>query len=125
MYYEAIQIDSDNRVCAQAVFLAEPKAPWVVVDTRENGGSPEVETIKSGVYKKYVNGKFIDPEQSDIEALAYDKKAAAAIASRANAYRLESDPLYFEAIYDAGEGAPDLTAWKAKVAEIKARYPKQ
>lgn len=38
---------------------------------------------------------------------------------RSAAYKAESDHLYLEGQYDN-----DLTAWKAKVAEIKARYPK-
>ena len=38
---------------------------------------------------------------------------------RAAAYKAESDQLFFEGQYDN-----DLTIWKAKVAEIKTRYPK-
>lgn len=38
---------------------------------------------------------------------------------RAAAYKAESDQLFFEGQYDN-----DLTIWKDKVAEIKARYPK-
>jgi uncharacterized protein YeaO (DUF488 family) len=38
---------------------------------------------------------------------------------RAAAYKEESDQLFFEGQYDN-----DLTVWKDKVAEIKARYPK-
>ena len=38
---------------------------------------------------------------------------------RAQAYKAESDHLFF-----AGQCDNDLTAWKDKVAEIKARYPK-
>ena len=39
--------------------------------------------------------------------------------SRANAYRLEADPLFFKA--QRGEATTD--EWTAKVAEIKARFP--
>ena len=38
---------------------------------------------------------------------------------RAQAYKAESDQMFFEGQYNN-----DLTAWKDKVAEIKARYPK-
>lgn len=38
---------------------------------------------------------------------------------RQAAYKAESDPLFFECQYDK-----DDTKWRAKVAEIKARYPK-
>ena len=46
-------------------------------------------------------------------------------AQRQAAYVAESDPLKNEAEYDAivGGTEPDYTAWMAKVAEIKARYP--
>ncbi|HFT4732156.1 TPA: hypothetical protein ACHT13_003932, partial [Pseudomonas aeruginosa] len=46
-------------------------------------------------------------------------------AARANAYRLESDPLKTEAEFDAIKAGvePDYSAWIAKVEEIKARYP--
>lgn len=46
-------------------------------------------------------------------------------ALRSAAYRAESDPIKIEAEYDAMEAGtePDYTAWRAKVAEIKERYP--
>ncbi|HCL4399837.1 TPA: hypothetical protein N2D31_005215 [Pseudomonas aeruginosa] len=49
----------------------------------------------------------------------------AAAAARANAYRLESDPLKTEAEFDAIKAGtePDYRAWVAKVEEIKARFP--
>ncbi|MEN1710698.1 hypothetical protein DT380_34445 [Pseudomonas aeruginosa] len=49
----------------------------------------------------------------------------AAAAARANAYRLESDPLKTEAEFDAIKAGvePNYSAWIAKVEEIKARYP--
>lgn len=44
---------------------------------------------------------------------------------RQAAYAAESDPLKNEAEYDAiiAAAEPDYSAWLAKVAEIKARYP--
>ena len=39
--------------------------------------------------------------------------------NRADAYRLEADPLFFKA--QRGEATTD--EWTAKVAEIKARFP--
>ena len=38
---------------------------------------------------------------------------------RQSAYQQESDPLFFE--YQRGESTEE--AWKAKIAEIQARYP--
>lgn len=62
------------------------------------------------------------------EQQAEDRRQAeydAAVAARADAYRLESDPLKTEAEFDAIKAGtePDYSAWVAKVEEIKARYP--
>ncbi|HBP0509933.1 TPA: hypothetical protein N2A29_003551 [Pseudomonas aeruginosa] len=62
-------------------------------------------------------------EQQAQERLQAESDAA--LAARANAYRLESDPLKTEAEFDAIKAGtePDYRAWVAKVEEIKARYP--
>lgn len=54
-----------------------------------------------------------------------DEIVAAVLAQRRDAYKAESDNLKIEAEYDAQISAaePDYSAWMAKVAEIKARYP--
>ncbi|GAB3469160.1 hypothetical protein GCM10027398_17720 [Azotobacter salinestris] len=54
-----------------------------------------------------------------------EQKRHAVLAQRSRAYRLESDPLKLEAEYDAliAGTEPDYSAWLAKVAEIKERYP--
>lgn len=53
------------------------------------------------------------------------ERTAAAQAKRLAAYRTESDQLKIAAEYDAliASTSPDYSAWQAKVAEIKARYP--
>ncbi|HCA6443848.1 TPA: hypothetical protein MXV02_004125 [Pseudomonas aeruginosa] len=67
--------------------------------------------------------KLVTPEQQaeDRRQAEYD----AAVAARADAYRLESDPLKTEAEFDAIKAGtePDYSAWVAKVEEIKARFP--
>ncbi|HCP6208106.1 hypothetical protein QCC20_15575 [Pseudomonas aeruginosa] len=67
--------------------------------------------------------KLVTPEQQaeDRRQAEYD----AAVAARADAYRLESDPLKTEAEFDAIKAGtePDYSAWIAKVEEIKARFP--
>lgn len=67
--------------------------------------------------------KLVTPEQQaeDRRQAEYD----AAVAARADAYRLESDPLKTEAEFDAIKAGtePDYSAWVDKVEEIKARYP--
>ena len=42
-------------------------------------------------------------------------------AMRGDAYRVESDPLFFK----AQRGEATMDEWLAKVAEIKARYPQE
>ncbi|UCR75643.1 hypothetical protein PAER4900a_00081 [Pseudomonas phage YMC17/07/R4900a] len=67
--------------------------------------------------------KLVTPEQQAEERRQAEYDAAAV--ARANAYRLESDPLKTEAEFDAIKAGtePDYSAWIAKVEEIKARYP--
>jgi hypothetical protein len=51
-----------------------------------------------------------------------DQEAAVLVANkaaRAEAYRIESDPLFFK----AQRGEATMNDWLAKVEEIKARYP--
>jgi hypothetical protein len=48
------------------------------------------------------------------------KKEAEAIAARKAAYMEEADPLFFK----AQRGEATIQEWQAKVAEIKARFPK-
>ncbi|MBV5796192.1 hypothetical protein KUT57_06480 [Pseudomonas aeruginosa] len=64
--------------------------------------------------------KTTEQQAEDRRQAEYDSAAAA----RANAYRLESDPLKTEAEFDAIKAGvePDYSAWIAKVEEIKARY---
>jgi hypothetical protein len=49
----------------------------------------------------------------------YDTEIEAVNAQRLTAYQQESDPIFFE--YQRGENTEE--AWKAKIAEIQARYP--
>ncbi|EOZ2997187.1 TPA: hypothetical protein SL809_000113 [Pseudomonas aeruginosa] len=67
--------------------------------------------------------QLVTPEQQAEERRRAEYDAAAA--ARANAYRLESDPLKTEAEFDAIKAGtePDYSAWIAKVEEIKARFP--
>lgn len=65
-------------------------------------------------------------EQSGVPALVIDEAFAAqeleAIqAARRSAMASEANPLYLDWQYS--QDSKDETAWRAKVAEIKARYP--
>ena len=59
------------------------------------------------------------PYLADRPPLTPEQIAAAAKASRAAAYAKEADPLFFQ----AQRGEATMEEWKAKVAEIRARYP--
>ncbi len=59
--------------------------------------------------------------QSEINKALFDDKMRQAKASRQAAYKTESDPLYMEWQYD--QTPESESAWRSKVAEIKARYP--
>jgi hypothetical protein len=64
------------------------------------------------------------PTQAELDALWASTQATVAnqqaVINRHNAYVAEADPLFFKA--QRGEGT--TAEWEAKVAEIKARYPK-
>ncbi len=62
-----------------------------------------------------------NPVQYDLNAVTQLAENLKADTNRHNAYVAESDPLFFKA--QRGEGT--MAEWEAKVAEIKARYPKQ
>ncbi|MGY2681819.1 hypothetical protein [Pseudomonas tolaasii] len=59
--------------------------------------------------------------QSDIDAALKAQTAADVDTDRRLAYRTYSDPLYMEWQYDQTEAKEK--EWRAKVAEIKARFP--
>ena len=50
-----------------------------------------------------------------------EQLAAEIDAKRASAYRLEADPLFFK----SQRGECSREDWETKIAEIKARYPKE
>jgi hypothetical protein len=60
---------------------------------------------------------LINIDQSKLAA----KKAAEAEANRKAAYIAEADPLFFK----AQRGEATMQEWQDKVAEIKARFPKE
>jgi len=56
----------------------------------------------------------------EIQRLQPIKSAEEATAKRQQAYIAEADPLFFK----AQRGEATMEEWKAKVADIKARFPK-
>lgn len=59
--------------------------------------------------------------QAEVDTALQIEQAAELAFNRRLAYRTDSDPLYMEWQYDQTEAKEN--AWRAKVAEIKARYP--
>lgn len=59
--------------------------------------------------------------QAEVARLQALEPARIAAESRKVAYQIESDPLFFK----AQRGEATMAEWQAKVAEIKARYPKE
>lgn len=71
-----------------------------------------IETDQAGPGWLYQDGQFLPPPPVVPTKVEQEAK-------RAEAYRTESDPLFFM----AQRGEATLADWEAKVAEIKARYP--
>lgn len=72
---------------------------------------------------KWENETWIVANQEAIDAYLVDQNInfnAEQSQKRSQAYIVESDPLFFKA--QRGEGT--MADWEAKVAQIKARYPK-
>ena len=61
-------------------------------------------------------------EAPDVESIEVIYSLDEVYQLRANAYKAESDPLYMAWQFDQTPEAEQ--AWRAKVEEIKARYPK-
>lgn len=61
-----------------------------------------------------------EAEQAAYEAAAHQREIDEVTSNRRNAYQLESDPIYFQA---QRSDTYTLDDWKAKVAEIDARFP--
>lgn len=64
--------------------------------------------------------KFTGKTQVEVDQETLADATERCRVSRLQAYRDESDPLFF----DYQKGVTTKEAWLAKVAEIKARYPK-
>lgn len=90
-------------------------------------GAVDVEppTVPDGKRAKYVDGVFEiegfpEPEPPPEPVPPTDEEIAVAVTSaRGNAYRNESDPIFFK--FQRGEATQE--EWLAKVEEIKLRFP--
>lgn len=64
--------------------------------------------------------KLFGKTLAEVNAEKTSRDLASCLVNRRNAYRDESDPLFFD--YQRGEKTKE--EWMAKIAEIKSRYPK-
>jgi hypothetical protein len=85
---------------------------------------PNVVTIDDGAGAFDADGNSVAINESavaaEIERLQPIKAAEQAERNRKAAYITEADPLFFK----AQRGEATMEEWQAKVAEIKARFPK-
>ena len=97
----------------QAIYRAYPNAVKCLEEAI--GDQP------AGVFDADGNQIEIDQDLVDAAAvtIAAEQDLAIAKQNRAEAYRSETDPLFFKA--QRGEATND--EWLAKIEEIKARYP--
>ena len=82
----------------------------LIVDTHNPNGRPAAEAEEAE----------IDAREAEWAAGARDRALAECDQNRAASYKAESDPLFFQ----AQRGDIEQSVWLAKIAEIKARYPK-
>jgi hypothetical protein len=85
---------------------------------------PNVVTIDDGAGAFDADGNQVTVDEAavaaEIERLQPIKAAEQAERNRKAAYITEADPLFFK----AQRGEATMDEWQAKVAEIKARFPK-
>jgi len=94
---------------ADAVLSLRPKAQWVLRDDDLEWH----DTVQA-----QPTDEEISTEVARLEAL---EPARVAVESRKSAYINEDDPLFFK----AQRGEATMEEWQAKIAEIKARFPKE
>jgi hypothetical protein len=85
---------------------------------------PGAEWVLRGDELEWLDANQTQPSDAEIEAevarLTALEPALIATENRRAAYITEADPLFFK----AQRGEATMEEWQAKVAEIKARYPK-
>ena len=86
---------------------------------------PQVVTVDDGTGAFDAQGNQVTIDEAAVAAEAVRLEAAAVIkrieSNRRAAYIAEADPLFFK----AQRGEATMEQWQDKVAEIKARYPKE
>ena len=95
----------------QALQSLRPNAEWVWYG-EDYDGLQWMDQVQTKPSEAEINAEI-----ARLEAL---EPSRIATANRMTAYIAESDPLFFK----AQRGEATMNEWQAKVAEIKARYPK-
>lgn len=83
-----------------------------------SGGSIQTALARNGTQETTM--KFTGKTQAEVDSAASTIALEICRRKRLSAYREESDPIFFD--YQRGEATQ--SEWLAKVAEIKARFPK-
>ena len=85
---------------------------------------PNAEWVLRGDDLEWLDANQTKPTEAEITAevarLTALEPARIATENRRSAYIVEADPLFFK----AQRGEATMEEWQAKVAEIKARFPK-
>ena len=85
---------------------------------------PNAQWVLRGDDLEWLDTNQTQPTEAEITAevarLTALEPARIATENRRSAYIVEADPLFFK----AQRGEATMQEWQAKVAEIKARYPK-
>jgi hypothetical protein len=107
---------SNETLADWGVFPVTPvEIPDGFDNVNQNATTVNPELIDGVWYQKWL----VEPASPEQVAQRLADLAQNAKASRENAYRTESDPLFFK----AQRGEATMDEWLALVAEIKTRYP--
>lgn len=118
------QLDAEGYFSGPTVADESPLEPGVFLIPMGAVDVPPP-SVPEGKRARYVGGKFVlenipmpEPEPEPTPPTP-EEIATAVSAARQSAYMREADPLFFK----AQRGEATLDEWKAKVEEIKTRYP--
>lgn len=122
---QVVQLDAAGYFVGVTVADESPLEPGVFILP---GGAvdAEVPNVPQGKRAKWEGAWVFEdiPQpapEPEPEPLTPEQQAAFIARQRQLAYQSESDPLFFK----AQRGEATMAEWQAKVAEIKARYPKE
>lgn len=118
--YSVNQLKKDNKDTSFPEFMSDERlADWEVYPVIPTP-SPDADYTKNVIEEtpNFIDGKWYQDwtvEDKPVEELNVIHEVM-----RKEAYRYESDPLFFK----AQRGEIEMQVWLDKVEEIKARYPK-